>query len=214
MVSTQLRVNGLVFTQVGLRPNDTFRNEFDIVIQDPRLGAFALSEAFVLEIAECHEAFVGWREVSFLELKRLVVNSIGTTGVKYPREGMSMQNAAAEVAEESRPEIGLEPFPRIPVEGDNSHLVRAEDACRQKGIGFRLVGGQGSGSRHWGHATYVVSDLLEARKCLHRAEFLPAPTSKYFFIDPCNGWGVRLLPIASADPSPALPVRCTRRTKL
>ena len=165
------------------------------MVQDPRLGAFGLSEAFVLEIADCHEDFVEWRAVSFLELKRLVVSSIGTAGVKYPCEVRSSQNVAAEVAEESRPEIGLEPFPRIAVEGDNSHLVRAEDAFRQKGIGFRLVGGQGSGSRHWGHATYVVSDLLEARKCLHRAEFLPAPTSKYFFIDPCNGWGIRLLPI-------------------
>ena len=163
MVSTQLRVNGLVFAQVGLRPNDTFRNEFDIVVQDPRLGVFALSEAFVLEIADCQENFIDWCEVSFLELKRLLVSSIGTAGVKYPRERMSLQNVAAEVAEESRPEIGLEPFPRIAVEGDNSHLVRAEDAFRQKGIGFRLVGGQGSCSRHWGHATYVVYDLLEAR---------------------------------------------------
>ena len=130
MVSTQLRVNGLVLTQVGLRPNDMFRNEIDIVVQDPRLGVFALSEAFVLEIADCHEDFVEWRAVSFLELKRLVVSSIGTAGVKYPCEVRSSQNVAAEVAEESRPEIGLEPFPRIPVEGDNSHLVRAEDAFR------------------------------------------------------------------------------------
>ena len=99
MVSTQLRVNGLVFAQVGLRPNDTFRNEFDIVVQDPRLCVFALSEAFVLEIAECHEDFVRWCAVSFLELKRLVVSSIGTVGVKYPREGMPLQSEAAEVAE-------------------------------------------------------------------------------------------------------------------
>ena len=60
-------------------------------------------------------------------------------------------------------------FSRIPVEGDNNDLFRAEETCTQRGIRFRLVGGEGSHGRHWGHATYVVSDLLEARRCLHRA---------------------------------------------
>jgi hypothetical protein len=57
----------------------------------------------------------------------------------------------------------------------------------------RLMGGQGSHGRHWGHATYVVSDLLEARKCLHRAGFFRATTSKSLFSDSLNGWNIQLL---------------------
>jgi hypothetical protein len=81
MVSTQLRVNGIVFTKVGLQPNDTFQNKFDIVVQDPRLGPFALHDEFVLEIADSSEDLVRWREISFLELKRLVAISIGSPDV-------------------------------------------------------------------------------------------------------------------------------------
>ena len=94
-------------------------------------------------------------------------------------------------------------FPRIPVEGDNNDLFRAEETCTQRGIRFRLVGGEGSHGRHWGHATYVVSDLLEARKCLHRAGFFPAANSKCLFTDTRNGWSIRLLPLAPTPDSSA-----------
>jgi len=101
-------------------------------------------------------------------------------------------------------------FPRIPVEGDNNHLFR-EETCTRRGIRFRLVGGEGSRVRHWVHDTYVVSDLLEARKCLHRAAFFPATNSKYLFTHRHKAWNIRLLPMAPTRHSSGLPTRSRSR---
>ena len=65
MVSTQLRINGLVFAQVGLRLNDKFRNEFDIVVQDSRLGVFALPDGRgALQFRNIHGCRAGTRPPS------------------------------------------------------------------------------------------------------------------------------------------------------
>lgn len=166
IVSTRLRVNGIVFAQVGLRPNDTFRNAFDVVVRDLGLGPFALHEEFVLEMADSRTDHMNWREISLLGLKRVVARPMGTPEVRNHREARSLGNLVPEVKAKSRPGLTFEPFPRIPVEGDTSRLDRAEEAFRRKLIQFQRVGGKGSRNRNWGHATYAVSDLLEARKCL------------------------------------------------
>jgi hypothetical protein len=196
MVSTQLRVNGIVFVQVGLRPNDQAGNEFDLVVQHPRLGSFALHEEFVLEIVESREEIASWRKVSLPQLKDVFAHAMGTCEMKDVCEGKLSVRPGSAIAGDSRPQTDFDPFPRIPVEGDLSHLRRSEEAFTERGIRYRLVGGQGSGGRHWGHANYAVSDLLEAWKCVRRAGFFSAGASKDLFTDSLTGWSIRLLPMA------------------
>jgi len=196
-VNIHLRVNGIEYREVGLRPNDTLRGEFDVLVQDPRLGPFAIHEEFVLEIVDSTGESPDWREVSFLELKRFCARLTVTSEAAKLCQAISLRNVVTDFEKESSPQVAPEPFPRIPVEGDNNHLSRAEEAFERRGVRFRLVGGQGSAGRHWGHASYVVSDLLEAGKCLHGAGFFLRTNSKYLFTDKVNGWNIRLLPMAT-----------------
>jgi hypothetical protein len=80
------------------------------------------------------------------------------------------------------------------VEGDSSHIARAGEALSRGGVGYRIVGGIGSGGHIWGHATFQVSSLLGARMRLQGAGFVPIPSSKYLLVDSKTGWSVRLLP--------------------
>ena len=83
--------------------------------------------------------------------------------------------------------------PRIPVEGDARHIHRVEEALSRAEIRFRIVGGMGSGGRVWGHATFEVDSLQEARKHLRGAGFLESPEGQHVLVDSENGWKIRLL---------------------
>ena len=83
---------------------------------------------------------------------------------------------------------------RIPVEGDSSHIGRADEALTRAGIRFEIVGGVDSRGRGACHVTLVVCSLVGAGTCLRRASFRESPESKYVLVDSATGWKVRLLP--------------------
>lgn len=92
------------------------------------------------------------------------------------------------------PEVAhTEHLPRIPIEGDSSHLDRACHALSRCKLRYRIIGGIGSGGRAWGHATFLVCSLLGGQMQLYRAGFLQSSESNGLLIDSEKGWKTRLL---------------------
>lgn len=183
-----LRVNAVTFHETALRASGAHPTSIQVVIRDRQLGEFALHEEFILEIRE-HEREGGlWRQVSMGEL---------TVAVSKEAERVVCDaHAGVGVVEESRevPNFAVsESLGRIPVEGDSSHIRRAEEALMRAGIRFQIVGGLDSRGCSACHLTLVVPTLVGALTCLRRAGFLESPESKYVLIDPRTGWKLRLL---------------------
>lgn len=70
-----LRVNGLAITAVRLRPRGE-RGRFEIVIEDPTFGAFALTRACSVEYLDLaipkDDPGRGWRRVTYDELVEII----------------------------------------------------------------------------------------------------------------------------------------------
>ena len=64
-----VRVNGITFESVRVRHN-LGANDFDIVIDDPRIGRFALTPA--VPNLELREEDSEWRQVTLDELKKVL----------------------------------------------------------------------------------------------------------------------------------------------
>ena len=93
-----VRVNGITFESVRLR-RSSGANDFDIVIDDPHIGRFALTAA--VPSLELRAEDSGWRQVSLDELKKILADD----------------GELAEVAEEPQASAERESFNRLVAEG-------------------------------------------------------------------------------------------------
>jgi len=191
-----LRVNGVTFYETTLRASGAHPTNVQVVVRDRQLGVFALHEEFVLEIREQEWEGAPWRQVSMGEL---------TVVVSQAAERVACDaHAGRRVVEESleaRNAVVSENLGRIPVEGDSSHVGRAEKALTRAGIRFQIVGGLDSRGRSACHLT-LVATIVGAGTCLQRTGFLESPESKCVLVDSRTGWKLRLL---QGKPKPACP---------
>jgi len=88
--------------------------------------------------------------------------------------------------------LRTEHLPRIPIEGVSSHIDRAKEALSRGKARYKIIGGIGSRGHIWGHATFPVGSLFEARIHLRRAGFLQCSESKYVLLDSENGWKIHV----------------------
>jgi hypothetical protein len=183
-----VRVNGVEFHEASLRPGGKDCSNLEVVIRDRELGSFALHEEFVLEFRENEADRISWRQISLAELQAAVLEEAQKTACD-PHRGPSTPEGHWEVSK--RPVRGI--MERIPVEGDSSHIGRADEALTRAGIRFQIVGGRDSRGRCACHVTLVVGSLAGAGTCLRRAGFLESPESKYVLVDSRTGWKMRLL---------------------
>jgi hypothetical protein len=183
-----VRVNGVEFHEASLRSSGEHPTNIEVVIRDRQLGSFALHEEFVLEICEGEDGRTSWRQISLAELQAAVLEEAQKAACD-PYRGPSTPESHGEVSK--RPVRGI--IGRIPVEGDSSHIGRADEALTRAGIRFQIVGGLDSRGRCACHLTLVVGSLVGAGTCLRRAGFLQSPESKYVLVDSRTGWKVRLL---------------------
>jgi hypothetical protein len=182
-----MRVNGLEIHEVSLRPGEDCSN-LEVLIRDRRLGSFALHEEFVLEIREGDDDRTSWRQISLAELKVAVLEEAQKAACDSC-PGSSTREGHREPSKSPVRRV----FGRIPVEGDSSHIARADEALTRAGIRFQIVGGVDSRGRGACHVTLAVSSLVGARTCLRRVGFLESPESKYVLVDSRTGWKVRVL---------------------
>jgi hypothetical protein len=164
-----LKVNGITFESVRLR-RSSGANDFDIVIDDPHIGRFALTPA--VPILELQEEDSEWRQVTLDELKKILADD----------------GELAEVAEEPQASAERESFNRLVAEGE--HIMNAEIALFNAGIPFLQLPFQ---QNKFASNLFMVLNVSKARACLQRAGFQAKFDSETVLFDGCNGQAVQLL---------------------
>ncbi len=157
-----LRVNGITFESVRVR-RDLRSRDFDIVIDDPHIGRFALTAA--VPDLELLEENADWRQVTLDDLKKIL----------------------AEAAEEPQA-AERESFNRLVAEGE--HIMRAEVALFNAAIPFLQLPFQ---QDKIASNLFMVLSVPKARACLQRAGFRPKFDSETVLFDGCNGQAVQLI---------------------
>src|ERR1035437_5940877 len=166
-----VKVSGITFESVRLR-HDLGSDDFDIVIDDPNLGRFALTPA--VPSLELRDEDSEWRQVTLDELKKVLADD----------------GDLAEAAEEPQAfEIAeRESFNRRVAEGE--HIMNAEIALFNAGIPFLQLPFQ---QNKFASNLFMVLNLPLARACLQRAGFQPKFDSETVLFGGCNGQAVQLL---------------------
>jgi hypothetical protein len=166
-----VKVSGITFESVRLR-HDLGSNDFDIVIDDPNLGRFALTPA--VPSLELRDEDSEWRQVTLDELKKILADG----------------GEPAEVAEEPQAfEIAeRESFNRLVAEGE--HIMNAEIALFRAGIPFLQLPFQ---QNKFASNLFMVLNVSKARACLQRAGFQAKFDSETVLFDGCNGQAVQLI---------------------
>ncbi len=169
VLRVHLRVNGIAFESVRVR-HDLGANDFDILIDDPHVGRFALTTA--VPDLELRDEDSDWRQVTLDELKKILADD----------------GELPEVGEESEASAERESFNRRVAEGE--HIMHAEVALFRAGIPFLQLPFQ---QNKFLSNLFMVLNLSKARACLQRAGFQPKVDSETVLFDGCNGQAVQLL---------------------
>ena len=166
-----LRVNGLTFESVRLR-RTCGSGDFDILIDDPHVGRFALTAA--VPNLELRGEDSDWRQVTLDELKKILADD----------------GELAEVAEEPQAleTAERESFNRRVAEGE--HIMNAEIALFRAGIAFLQLPFQ---QNKFASNLFMVLNVSKARACLQRAGFQAKFDSETVLFDGCNGQAVQLI---------------------
>jgi hypothetical protein len=164
-----LRVNKIVFESVRVR-HDHRSRDFDIVIDDPHIGRFALTAT--VPSLEMRDEDSDWRQVTLDELKKTLADD----------------GELAEAAEEPQASAERESFNRLVAEGE--HIMNAEIALFRAGIPFLQLPFQ---QNKFASNLFMVLSVSKARACLLRAGFQAKFDSETVLFDGCNGQAVQLL---------------------
>jgi len=164
-----LKVNGITFESVRLR-RTSGANDFDIVIDDPHVGRFALTPAG--PDLELRDENSDWRQVTLDELKKTLADD----------------GELAEAAEEPQASAERESFNRRVAEGE--HIMNAEIALFSAGIPFLQLPFQ---QNKFASNLFMVLSVSKAKACLQRAGFQAKFDSGTVLFDGCNGQPVQLI---------------------
>jgi hypothetical protein len=164
-----LKVNGITFESVRLR-RSSGANDFDIVIDDPHVGRFALTAA--VPNLELRDEDSDWRQVTLDELKKILADD-GELAAEEPQ--------VSEGAER-------ESFNRRVAEGE--HIMHAEIALFRAGIPFLQLPFQ---QNKFASNLFMVLSVSKARACLRLAGFQPKFDSETVLFDSRNGQPIQLI---------------------
>jgi hypothetical protein len=166
-----VKVSGITFGSVWLR-RSSGANDFDIVIDDPHVGRFALTSA--VPDLELREEDSEWRQVTLDELKKVLA-------ADGELAEASEEPQASETAER-------ESFNRLVAEGE--HIMNAEIALFRAGIPFLQLPFQ---QNKFASNLFMVLSVSKAKACLQRAGFQAKFDSETVLFDGRNGQAVQLL---------------------
>jgi hypothetical protein len=160
-----LRVNKIAFESVRVR-HDHRSRDFDIVIDDPHIGRFALTAS--VPSLELRDEDSDWRQVTLDELKKILAEA-------------AEEPQASETAER-------ESFNRLVAEGE--HIMNTEIAFFNAGIPFLQLPFQ---QNKFASNLFMVLNLSKAKACLQRAGFQPKVNSETVLFDSRNGQPIQLI---------------------
>ena len=166
-----VKVNGITFESVRLR-RSSGSVDFDVLIDDPNLGRFALTPA--VPSLELQGEGSDWRQVTLDELKKILADDGELAEA-------AEQPQALETAER-------ESFNRLVAEGE--HIMNAEIALFRAGIAFLQLPFQ---QNKFASNLFMVLSVPKASACLQRAGFQAKFDSETVLFDGCNGQPVQLL---------------------
>jgi hypothetical protein len=146
--------------------HDHRSRDFDIVIDDPHIGRFALTAA--VPSLELRDEDSDWRQVTLDELKKIL-----TEAAEQPQ--------VSETAER-------ESFNHLVAEGE--HILNAEIAFFNAGIPFLQLPFQ---QNKFASNLFMVLNLSNAKACLQRAGFQAKFDSETVLFDGCTGRAVQLI---------------------
>jgi len=166
-----LRVNKIAFESVRVR-HDHRSRDFDIVIDDPHIGRFALTAA--VPSLEVRDEDSDWRHVTLDELKKILADD----------------SELAEAAEEPQASetAERESFNRLVAEGE--HIMNTEIAFFNAGIPFLQLPFQ---QNKFASNLFMVMSVPKAKACLQRAGFQAKFDSETVLFDGCNGQAIQLI---------------------
>ena len=166
-----VRVNGITFESVRVR-NVLGAGDFDILIDDPQVGRFALTAA--VPDLELREENSDWRQVTLDELKKILADDGELADA-------TEEPQASEAAER-------ESFNRRVAEGE--HIMNAEIALFRAGIPYLQLPFQ---QNKFASNLFMVLNVPKAKACLQRAGFQAKFDSETVLFDGCTGQAVQLL---------------------
>jgi hypothetical protein len=166
-----LRVNKIAFESVRVR-HDHRSRDFDIVIDDPHIGRFALTAT--VPSLELRDEDSDWRQVTLAELKKILTDDGELADA-------AEEPQASETAER-------ESFNRLVAEGE--HIMNTEIAFFNAGIPFLQLPFQ---QNKFVSNLFMVLNLSKAKACLQRAGFQPKVDSETVLFDSRNGQPIQLI---------------------
>ena len=174
----EILLNGISMKSAKIRQSAEAEGDFEVVVTDPLLGAFALHSGFDIDV---HEADAGWRRMSLEELKGFLRSRYLLLADDLPK--------ASQIAE-------CRLFPRVDDIkipnwkcGRLSTLGREEACVRYvQRILYRtgiphLVSG----------TTFLVPSAVTARIPLKRAGFSQSQISPSALVEPRTGCAIQLI---------------------
>jgi len=164
-----LKVNGITFESVRLRRSSGLV-DFDVVIDDPNVGRFALTAA--VPSLELRDEDSDWRQVTLDELKKILADD----------------GELSDASKEPQASAERESFNRRVAEGE--HIMHAEVALYRAGIPFLQLPFQ---QNKFNSNLFMVMSVPKAKACLQRAGFQPKVDSETVLFDSRNGQPVQLI---------------------
>jgi hypothetical protein len=166
-----VKVSGITFESVRVR-HDLGSGDFDILIDDPRVGRISLTPA--VPDLELRDKDSDWRQVTLDELKKILADD----------------GQLADAAEEPQASEAAEreSFNRLVAEGE--HIMNAEIALFRAGIPFLQLPFQ---QNKFASNLFMVLNLSKAKACLQRAGFQAKFDSETVLFDGGNWQAVQLI---------------------
>jgi hypothetical protein len=175
--SLQLKINDTLARSVRLRSHPGAPGDVDVVVEDPWLGAFALSNQFDLHV---REEGSDWRPVALEELRAILAATTGvpdTETSNHQTPGPKPPDGPSEVAG-ARPKLV-----RLgTLAGLDACLQQIEEILYRASIPHLTAG-----------STFVVPSMMNARECLLRAGFHQDERYEAVLFDPEKRIAIRLL---------------------
>jgi hypothetical protein len=185
-IQLQLRVNGLGFHFVWL--SGRIDGGSDLVVQDPRLGEFALHGGFELQIRQMAEE-AEWRRVSVEELKNIVASAVRIPGKSYQPSVSEMPEA--EMFEP--PDRVDNPNGSIKIKPQAAHVRRAQEILYKAAVPHLVVEYAPEQERGGVGTVIMVPKMMKATIWLRRGGFKQSPESKAVLYEPESGRSIVLV---------------------
>jgi hypothetical protein len=182
----ELRVNGTEIDSVQLRPCGDPPIEFDLVVRDSMLGAFAVHRAFTFEV---RGAGAGWRRVTMGEALEEIAAADRLLDIEAPHRPSGTA--------ERKPSDGSAGTPtphrrrrRARMGEEGAHVLHAEEVLYSAGIPHLLLPVQRD---RFSSNTFMVPSVPKAKIALCRGGFRQALPSGTVLVHVRSGRAIRLI---------------------